>query len=447
MAQPRRRKPVLEPIYDWSQLADRAWPNLLLGNGFSRAISDDFEYGSLFKTACESGYLSPHAASLFVDDEGEEVRNFEWVLRRLAIAASVSETIGTVPRYVSRLRSLYEEIRSALINTVNDSHVARSDIPRERLLCLGIELMQHERVFTTNYDLIPYWALNALRDCIVARWPPPFVDGFFRSGHSPEPIDFDEDAAEDLIERTPDSMRLFYLHGALHLATDEHPSGMKLVGGQTSILNLWSKPKASWIPLAVTEGTSRAKMLSIESVHYLRWANRALAGVPGNVVVFGHGLDQEADAHIAKALSAGTEGTARTVAVSLYGSDDAEDRNLLDVQAHYRGMLAGVEEILFFKAETHPLSSLSELHTRWLVRSDLTPAAFARTARTVLAPSSGFPVFRQHGSQIDSKPAGFWPVSDDFPHVLLGSTGVLSCEIGIGDRWHPVSPVRLAANL
>ena len=68
----------------------------------------------------------------------------------------------------------YESLKSALVDAIANTHPAMpSDIGEARLSSSTNFLKNFTNVFTTNYDLLLYWA-SLVQD------PPPFKDGFGR---------------------------------------------------------------------------------------------------------------------------------------------------------------------------------------------------------------------------------------------------------------------------
>ena len=95
-------------------------------------------------------------------------------------------------------RNRYYAIKEALINTVHAVHIPWRLVQPSTLGSLNQELGRYRTVFTTNYDLLSYWAIQ--------HTPETLTDLFLGADHS-----------FDLSQTSTDKPRLLYLHGGLHL--------------------------------------------------------------------------------------------------------------------------------------------------------------------------------------------------------------------------------------
>lgn len=137
-------------IKDWKELEKLNWDSLLLGNGFSIGISKKFRYDSLLKKVDEDKIaMYPHARRLF-DKDKIGTTNFEEVLRVIYHAYLVNFY------NLDAIKQLYFNVRKSLIKSVTNSHVSYADVPVDKV---ENALAGYSRIFTTNYDLIPYWSI------------------------------------------------------------------------------------------------------------------------------------------------------------------------------------------------------------------------------------------------------------------------------------------------
>lgn len=177
-------------INKWDEIKNQKWDSLLLGNGFSIGVSDRFSYKSLLDNVEKHNLrMYPHAKDLFIKIG---TTNFEEILRVIYHAYLVNFY------NLDAIKTLYHNVRRTLIDSVNISHVEHRDVPTERI---ESELKSYSRIFTTNYDLIPYWSFMSSRDVS-------FCD-FFWNGDCVFNIN-DTDIRD---HKKP----IFYLHGAIHL--------------------------------------------------------------------------------------------------------------------------------------------------------------------------------------------------------------------------------------
>src|SRR5699024_10985044 len=155
---------------------------------------------------------------------------------------------------------------------------------------VGRELARYKTIFTTNYDLLPYW-------------PAPYaqIADYF---HAEDPFDLGQARAW----KSQDSSRpgLYFLHGALHLARDDASGAeQKLVRDtQTDLMTRLQEVYEDgerYTPLFISEGTSDAKLASIRRSLYLSFTLQALSDCSAPLRILGHSLSDH-DAHIRTAV-------------------------------------------------------------------------------------------------------------------------------------------------
>lgn len=301
-----------------------ARPSLLVGNGASIAVSDRFGYSALRDEAT----LTDLAERLF---ETVGTSDFELVLHRLGTSLMVNRVCGLDTVIINEV---YEQIKTALIAAVRAIHLPGQEYnPNEDL---GDEFKSYSAIYSTNYDLLIYWAMlrtNCHEDDAV-------VD-LFRGRH----FDRDQDYGNE-------STRLMYLHGALHLYENSQGVCWKRRNHDLSILEQLEVGGIARVHF-VSEGESQVKMAKIRASDYLSYCYEQLRKDSGNIVVFGHSLNSVADEHI---LSAILRHPDRIFAISLY-VEGLNHQEINDAMNHYRAKFRGVDaaRIVFFDSTTHPL--------------------------------------------------------------------------------------------
>jgi Domain of unknown function (DUF4917) len=316
-------------LYAWEDIErEYEWGTLLVGNGLSRHVWEPFGYPKLFDQA-STAVLSDKDRAVF---EGSP--NFERALGELLTAIRICSVYDIDS---ALLYERYLNIQKALGAAVRAVHVNRNRVPGSTRQAIRDVLREYQWVFTTNYDLLLYWAI-----AYGGRFFP-FVDHFRWANR----CEFDPDRAPV----GPRDVPVYFLHGALHLVVDGDGKVFKLRRNLETLLDQFGQPIAGdpeARPLLVTEGSSRDKLEAIEGNVYLSFALDELRENDLNTVVFGSALGEE-DAHIADALS---ESPHRAVAVSMLpGESEAQ---LLVRQMDIYGRVE-VDELLFFDATTHPL--------------------------------------------------------------------------------------------
>lgn len=170
-------RPPLETstLLAWDEVVDMLpeRPSLLIGNGASRAVWNGFSYESLFDLAVDAvGHrLNDADLSLFHEFESTD---FETVLGAVHTARRVLTAIGLAPH---QLMDRYLSIQLALRDAIAESHVPWNRLTEETLTELRSNYRKFTRVYTTNYDLLTYWAVMSV--------PPDrseFVDYFWAEG-------------------------------------------------------------------------------------------------------------------------------------------------------------------------------------------------------------------------------------------------------------------------
>src|SRR5258708_2381929 len=286
----------------WNSIKERNnWTGLLVGNGASRAIWDGFSYDSLYDKA-RSNIIHPLSQADTTIFESMKSTEFERILAALWTTEVVCKALRC-HKTVDRVHERYESIQTALIEAVHAVHAPWSDLSGVNVLSkIESALQQYESVYSTNYDLLLYWA-------IMTEDPIIFKDYFW----SWKPGHFDlEDSGLSLeakgyfditdTEVAPDAKRILYLHDGLHLVRLPSGETRKLIAKQSNLLTqLHESLKHGETPLFVTEGTADDKLASINRSSYLSFAYNEFTNYKGDLAIFVHSLG-ESDNHLLKAM-------------------------------------------------------------------------------------------------------------------------------------------------
>lgn len=287
-------------IHTWADLPINAskgkWQGLLLGNGASMALSPkSFGYASLFDAAVAAGKLPTTQPIFHSVVPGGTTTDFEHVLYALSHAKIVNDAL-CIPS--SAVAASYEEVRNALIETVEENHCEFATV-RSKLVSAGDFAATFDTVVTLNYDLTLYWAMQLHRDQ-HGTW---LKDGFVSGRFVPD--------WQDL--RRPyggakGATLVFFAHGSLILATGPNGIESKVVVGASSP-SLSSAIGAQWAlagarPLFISEGDSAAKLQAIRRSHYLSLVYDDVLSDFGKKNVVAYGLSfHDRDAHILAPLA------------------------------------------------------------------------------------------------------------------------------------------------
>lgn len=313
----------------WNEVREaQHWSGILIGNGASRAVWSKFEYPSIYSKAKDQGHLLREDIRLF---DGMHFRNFEQILSALITTSKVLSALRLKAEVIDKH---YAGIRRALALAIKEVH-----IPWEQALVqlasIRSALLDYEYIYSTNYDLLIYWAILQVED---GR---PFVDYFWTDNHFFNPSD---------IKPRAESKKVLYLHGGLHLESLYLGGARKRVNDGRTLLDKFADPtEDDAVPLIVTEGTAEQKMKSIQSSAYLAFAMEQFVAHNGPLIIFGHSLS-ELDKHLQQAINSWNN---RNLAISIFpGTDDI----VIQQKARYIERLPGAV-LSFFDSATHPLGN------------------------------------------------------------------------------------------
>lgn len=188
-------------LMDWNEIPEVNWAGILIGNGASRAVWDDFRYDSLFAIAQSPNIEHPMTQDIVALFAGLGTRSFERVLHALGTTAIVSEALGLDGQ---RPRDVYASVQRALIEAVRSIHPQWNQVPEGVLTAIRDALRDYEWVYSTNYDLLAYWSIMADGQAEGFR------DFFWNTGGLFDPTNTS-------VQEDGDTL-ILYLHGALHNA-------------------------------------------------------------------------------------------------------------------------------------------------------------------------------------------------------------------------------------
>lgn len=318
-------------LLDWQEIEGDGWESLLLGNGFSINIWERFGYNSLYEVAQSNDIettLSQESIALF-DHIGSS--NFEDVLRILYHAKLVDQQLGN-PQH-DQIDQLYTNTKNSLAAAVNYAHVPPdfASIP-----AINQSLRSFKNVFTTNYDLIPYWSI--MRE---ENWR--FKDMFWGEGST---FDITDTAV------VADRCTIHYLHGAVHLVEKSNGKTKKLTtNGIARLADLFDLAHPEQFPLFISEGSSEWKLSRIKRNDYLRFSYEKLCKSTDNLVVVGHSLHKDYDQHIIDAIN---QSPLKRIAISVWPHQN--QASILSFKSRLHQELTD-KELYFFNSETHPMGS------------------------------------------------------------------------------------------
>ncbi|MCU1718848.1 DUF4917 family protein [Pseudomonas sp. 5P_3.1_Bac2] len=320
-----------DQLEDWSSLrASIEIPDLLIGNGASLAVWRPFAYFSLFEEAqtTRNRPLSPTELSVF---RALDSSIFEQALTalRASIRVNAALTINS-----SSPRHRYFAIKEALIHAVRSVHIPWSQMPQGHLALINQELRQYQTVYSSNYDLLTYWA--------VLQSPEAFDPIFNAADSSFSSADTPSKAA---------LTRVLYVHGGMHLVKNSDNSARQLHSSESTLLASFAINQLGDIPLFVNEDSAANKLRAIRSSDYLSFAYNQLAQSKRAMAIFGHSLGQQ-DQHLVEAIR---QARPQTLAISIYPHNAGF---ITQQQQHYASLFAELPiNLRFYNALSHPLGN------------------------------------------------------------------------------------------
>ena len=276
-------------IGTWANISAEGWSSLLLGNGASIAIHKEFSYPTLHSVADAKGLLAT-TAPIFAK---LGTTNFEHVLLACWYAEHVNVALGTPSADIS---AAYAEVRKALIKAVHSVHPVHADVAAD-LQRAGTFASSFPTGVSLNYDLTLYWAM-LLFNAANGSW---FKDAF----HHGE-FQTDWGCLYKPLPPATGATLVFYPHGSLSVACDYISDETKIAVAAGDLLETithrWSSGR--YVPVFVSEGTSKQKVAAIRRSHYLTNVyEEVLPSLGERLVVYGWSFG-ERDQHVLDAISA-----------------------------------------------------------------------------------------------------------------------------------------------
>ena len=264
--------------------------------------------------------LYEHSMDSFKEEDQQmfskfDTQNFETVLRALHTTMLTNRIYNIQDE---KIDASYERIKQSLIDAVREVHPQYEELSYEKgyQLRLAFNIFK-KSIFTTNYDLLPYWALLSVLNNSSRK----VTDGFGYDSES-ELIMFDKGAG---IRPSDNPLELYYLHGALHFYM-RNGEIVKITRGRKSdsklldiITNTYEEGN---FPLYVSEGTWQQKLQKIENNKYLMSCYRNFKRMSGGLTIYGQSLDRHCDLHIINGIK---ESAITDIAFGIYDTENAQE--------------------------------------------------------------------------------------------------------------------------
>ena len=343
-------------IYEWSEIKDEFTDSLLVGNGGSMALSNNFVYKSLYEKATEKENLDQATQQVF-SKFYKDSHDFERVLYRLWQANYINDLFSVSDEEKQKIKDGYNLIQKALLKAVKDIHPDHREL-KGQLFLVGKYLSHFKTVFSLNYDLIMYWSMLEYND----QYKNVLKDGFITSDLL---IYNSKVFAKNRIEilKKPytgnnSATLVFYPHGNLILHRTKSREG-KIQGHKASYTSILETIADFWeennsLPLFVSEGTYQEKLEVISSSNYLSYViHEELPNGGDSLVIYGWGIGKQ-DTHILEQIA---RGTYQQIAVSVYKGnkeDEQINREVEEIVQRIISTAKNIDEdnIKFFDAQS-----------------------------------------------------------------------------------------------
>lgn len=286
---------------------------ILLGNGFSESIYDQFNYQNLFDVAKGKLDFTKRLSSELIEVFYHlDTYDFEKVLAHLKIADEIIQYYGNTG-ISDTLKNDLKNLRNSFIQSIFYIHPLKSSFFNEDTKNKISEFLSNfSDVFTTNYDLFLYWIINTGKfnsNPLTSI----FKDGFGYTGQPetqwlPEPIWINNQ-----------EQNTYYLHGALHIFHNTDIYKIRYSHDNPLVKQVSDKIDKGDYPIVVFEGKYKQKLLHIKNNPYLRYSYEQLKKIKAPIFIFGSSLNIHSDQHIIDAIK---NSEAKLIYIGLYNEND-----------------------------------------------------------------------------------------------------------------------------
>lgn len=262
-------------------LPEGVTPSILLGNGFSQSWDTDiFRYDHLLERA-NFGERDAEIKAIF---RRFETCDFEQVMKNLIAAEIVGEAYGIDADTLVKIRDDQERLKESLIDVISRSHPLRpSEVTNAQFRSVRAFLRGFQNIFTLNYDILLYWAVNKIN---------PEIDNYRYLNKT--------DGFDGIHWSQERNQNIFFIHGGLHLY-DTGTDIKKHVYFRDERIGIVDQVQdnldAGRFPLFVSEPTHEKKLQKIEHNPYLNRCYQSLKSLDGVLYIHGHSMDDN-DMHI-----------------------------------------------------------------------------------------------------------------------------------------------------
>ena len=276
----------------YSEINNRNPRILLLGNGINKALGVDFDWARIKDRISKNN--QDELIDLLLNHENNDM---EQCLRILDNTLEAKNFFGDkINIDINDLTKARKKLREQVCEEISAEH-SEKHILEDAIQALSIRLKDFDAIFTLNYDLLLYWAVQLYNENLQVQER--LNDGFGGSrdyGYYWGPF--------------AQNQNIFYLHGGLHIFAAADGAYKLFHTGATDILTQFTSAiSEKKFPLFVSEGFYSQKSNKISENNYLKYGLDILSGKRNKVkqecyslFIFGTDL-KENDRHLTDAIN------------------------------------------------------------------------------------------------------------------------------------------------
>nr|WP_319491645.1 DUF4917 family protein [uncultured Desulfobacter sp.] len=133
-------------------------PSIIIANGFSQAWDPKiFNYANILDAA-SFGKRDKEIKGLF---SSSDTFDFEAIMNQLVSAQIVLENYGGNPLLIQQIKEDQEILKEALVKAIAKTHPSiPNEVTDTQFIAVRKFLSTFHNIFSLNYDLLLYWAIN-----------------------------------------------------------------------------------------------------------------------------------------------------------------------------------------------------------------------------------------------------------------------------------------------
>jgi hypothetical protein len=302
--------------------------HLLLGNGFSVAYDAKiFSYNALHEFVKN---LNDKDLSKIL--EVIETRNFEVIMQYLDNFAALVDAFGGDPNLKKRVEAASTKLKKSLLDAVKTMHPEHVfKVPEDQSKACATFLQNFLGttgcIYSTNYDLLLYWALMRNQELRHGDGCGRELENDTGEYMAPEDMEW----SELTWGKNRDDQNVFYLHGALPF----FDNGVAVVKEEYDLYNhllqnINARMEKGEYPIFVTAGDGQQKLNHITHNQYLTYCYDNFCQVEGSLVTYGFSFGPN-DEHIIAAVNKAAKRQMRNKLWSIYvGVYSPEDKKHIE---------------------------------------------------------------------------------------------------------------------